>query len=35
VAGIGILRPLAARFTDHRAPDLIEPPVEELMAQRI
>lgn len=31
----GILRQFAACFTDHRDPDLIEHPVEELVAQRV
>src|SRR4051812_6689865 len=31
----GILRQFAACFTDHRAPDLIEHPVEHLLAQRV
>ncbi len=34
-ARIGILRQFAACFTDHRAPDLIEHSVEELLAQRV
>jgi hypothetical protein len=32
---IGILRQFAACFTDYRNPDLIEHPVEELVAQRV
>ena len=31
----GILRQFAARFTDHRHPDLIEHTVAELVAQRV
>jgi Transposase DDE domain group 1 len=31
----GVLRQFAACFTDHRDPDLIEPSVEELLAQRV
>jgi hypothetical protein len=34
-ARTGILRQFAACFTDHRDPDLIEHPVEELVAQRV
>jgi hypothetical protein len=32
---VGILRQFAACFTDYRNPDLIEHPVEELVAQRV
>jgi len=34
-AGTGIIRQLAACFTDHRNPDLVEHPVEHLLAQRV
>src|SRR3954471_1078018 len=34
-ARTGIIRQFAACFTDHRAPDLIEHSVEELLAQRV
>jgi hypothetical protein len=31
----GVIRPFAACFTDHRDPDLVEHPLEELIAQRV
>src|SRR3954471_6214648 len=31
----GVIRQFAACFTDHRRPDLIEHPVEHLLAQRV
>src|SRR3954454_23852295 len=34
-ARTGIIRQFAACFTDHRDPDLVEHPVEHLLAQRV